>query len=793
MFRGSRYLQRNILPLLVSPRRSGGLQETLTRYHKAHISTATSEIAPTPPLGSFINDTTNEEITRKVFDDDAFWKSFNDVNSKSTSSSFFNYKSNSVGLFQNPYLKRPSGLKEFSAESLDKAQKLTKALIEDDSETGLRNYIRNLDRLSDILCRVIDLCEFIRVVHPNKSFVNAAQECHQDMFQHMNVLNTSKELYDKLERVLNDPQISKDLTKEEIAVGTLLHSDFKKSGIDMDESTQNNFVELSQYIAITGQHFSNGVADNAEDYILIDKDLIREGDISKTFQKSLTYDRKGNVRIPLYGRIPFELLRSCPNKYIREKIWLTLHNVPGSQIQYLDNFLKYRGVLARLMGNQSFSEYQLHEKMAKTPENVISFLKNLQNEIYSDVLEELRILYKYQPDKTIENPTDDELVQLVKPWDREYLSTLHLMKQKSHNLEDISSYFSVGTVVAGLSSLFKSIYGIELKPVKTETGETWSDDVRKFEVVSETEGIVGIIYLDLFYRDNKTLNPAHFTVCCSRKIYPEELDSEDEFNLKLKTIQTNEYKNEIFQLPIISLVCNFVPDYYKNGASKSLLTLSHVETLFHEMGHAMHSMLGRTNLHNVSGTRCSTDFVELPSILMEHFAKDERVLMSFAKHHETGKPLPLNLIRRHQIDNSFFNKSEVFGQIKMALLDQVLHSDVVFARDFDPVKIYHELEKNMKVFNDPISNWPGKFGHLFSYGSVYYSYLFDRAIAAKIWRHLFADDPLDRKGGEKFKNQVLKWGGSRDPWVLLSEVFDKPELKKGDQKAMEFIGKATDI
>ncbi|CDK24765.1 unnamed protein product [Kuraishia capsulata CBS 1993] len=723
----------------------------------------------------------NSEVIRQIFDDENFWQQFNGASAKSTS--FFNYRTASVGLFQNPYLVKPSGLKDFCAESLDKAKALVQHILADESPAGYRTYIRNLDRLSDILCRVIDLAEFVRVAHPNRGFVNAAQECHQEMFQYMNILNTTTALYEKLERVLNTPEIASGLSEEEVSVGELLLSDFKKSGIDMDESTKNDFVELSQQIAIIGQHFNNGLGESSKNYVTVPKESLKDLDVS--LKTGLSVDKKENYRIPVFGRLPYEILRTCSNDDVRREVWSALHQSPKQQLHLLDTMLKYRGILARLMGKSGYSEYQLTEKMAKTPENVMSFLQNLMNEIRDDVMRELRTLQ--QGRTPVEGISDEEILNLVKPWDRDYLAMLYMTRHRHKNTEDISAYLSLGTVVKGLSDLFESIYGISLRPASSGPGETWSPDVRKFSVYCETEGKIGVIYLDLFYRETKTMNPAHFTVCCSRKIYPEELESEDPFRLKLETIMSSSSESgDRFQLPVISVVCNFLSD---RSNRKTLLTLSQVQTLFHEMGHAMHSMLGRTNLHNVSGTRCVTDFVELPSILMEHFAKDPRVLTRFARHHETGEPLPLGLLESFQGDNDFLKNCEVFGQIKMALLDQVLHSDAVFAADFDSAKMYHHLEAQLRVFADTKSNWPGKFGHLVSYGSVYYSYLFDRAIASKIWDHLFAEDPLSRANGDKFRDSVLKWGGSKGAWELLADVLDNPELKKGDERAMEFIAK----
>lgn len=148
----------------------------------------------------------------------------------------------------------------------------------------------------------------------------------------------------------------------------------------------------------------------------------------------------------------------------------------------------------------------------------------------------------------------DEILKLVRPWDRDYYTGKYfqLNPSNSPNAKEISYYFTLGNVIQGLSDLFQQIYGIRLEPAITDEGETWSPDVRRLNVISEEEGIIGIIYCDLFERNGKTSNPAHFTVCCSRQIYPSETD--------FSTIQVGENPDgTYFQLPVISLVCNFSP------------------------------------------------------------------------------------------------------------------------------------------------------------------------------------------------------------------------------------------
>ncbi|ONH68195.1 Mitochondrial intermediate peptidase [Cyberlindnera fabianii] len=727
-------------------------------------------------------DYSNDTI-RKVFDDDVFWHNFQ--KSKSTAWSMVGLEQKETGLFRNPYLTSPSGLRKFSHDSSRKAQQILSELVAPQTDEGLKKYIATLDRLSDILCRVIDLAEFIRVAHPSRAMVTAAQECHEEMFEFMNILNTNIHLYENLHKVLNTERIRSALTDEEVQVGEILLADFLKSGITMDDETRNDFINISQRIAVLGQHFANGVGEPESDHTLIPAADMKGTDTHLLSQIPMDIRRR-NYKIPTQGFLAHAVLRSSPNESVRKRVWIGLHSTSKSQVAVLEDMLRHRGILARVLGRDSYSSYQLEEKMAKKPTHVLDFLKKLAQETKKHACGELRSLATLKQRQLGQHHelSDEEVAEFLKPWDRDYFSTIYFASQRTSNQEQLSSYFSLGSVMQGLSNLFSKIYGIQLVPAPLLAGESWSNDVRRLDVVSENEGLIGVVYCDLFQRGGKTPNPAHFTVCCSRKIYADEAPED----LALIQKGTSPLTNEQFQLPVISLVCNFERH---GGIGKCLLTLNEVETIFHEMGHAMHSMLGRTALHNTSGTRCATDFVELPSILMEHFAKDARVIQSFARHYLTDEPIPLPLLTKFQEESQFLMHSESYSQIKMALLDQLLHSDAVLSEQFDSTTLYHSLESKLRVFADTESNWQGKFGHLFGYGGSYYSYLLDRAIASKVWDHLFAENPLSRENGEKFKNRVLKWGGSRDPWLCVADVLDTPQISKGDDAAMKLIGETN--
>ncbi|GMM27743.1 metalloendopeptidase [Martiniozyma asiatica (nom. inval.)] len=670
-------------------------------------------------------------------------------------------------LFGNPYLSSPKGLQRFTNETLVHAKALTSHLLTNSDNVS---YIRDLDRLSDMLCRVIDLCEFIRVAHPNSSFVKVAEDSHNIMFEYMNVLNTSFGLFKRLDDIVKNEQIWNSLSDEEKSVGKLLHLDFLKSGINMNDETKNKFIELSSYIALIGQEFNNGVNEPKETQIVIPRGNWKDNDIPSDYKKYVSKSWDGSLKIPIYGSTPFGILSTTPNRTIRKLIWSGLHSVPDSQLQLLQSMLKGRSALSMIMGSDNYAEYSLMDKMAESSENVMKFLMQLKQKLEPKVKLEIEKLTSFDPQLSQLDPIQ------IKPWDRDYLIANYLSKQKSQNIVDLSKYFSLNTVMNGLSNLFYSIYGIKFKNVELNEEDTWHKDVKKIEAIDKNGQKIGNLYLDLYHRLNKTSHPAHFTVVCSRQIAPVELT--DQFSWSEKSVETISQSNgDIYQLPSICLVCNYSPDL---NTGETFLSIDQIGTLFHEMGHAMHSLLGRTKLHNVSGTRCVTDFVELPSILNETFAKDIRVLCWMGKHYKTGESVEIHksALEQHLRNEALLKYTESYSQVKMALLDQLVHSNApVDGSPNEIVEMYHQLERKT-YFADDISNWPGKFGHLFTYGSLYYSYLLDRSLADHVWDKLFEKDPWCRKGGEKFRMEVLEWGGSRDAWKCVDKVV-------GDNLSME--------
>lgn len=179
---------------------------------------------------------------------------------------------------------------------------------------------------------------------------------------------------------------------------------------------------------------------------------------------------------------------------------------------------------------------------------------------------------------------------------------------------------------------------------------------------------------------------------------------------------------------------------------------------------------------------------------MEHFCADPSVLALFARHHKTDEPLPYELVAERLRVFNRFKASDRENQIILAMLDQQYHSSIVRDKNFDSTEIYLDLQRKFgKLPADPPgTRWQGFFGHLFGYGSTYYSYLFDQVLSERVWRVVFSAGQngaaLDRENGERLKENLLKWGGSRDPWRCLSDTLRDERLIDGDEKAMRLVG-----
>ncbi|KAJ9620858.1 Mitochondrial intermediate peptidase [Taxawa tesnikishii (nom. ined.)] len=742
----------------------------------------------------------DDRLLRKIFDSQPFWKDF------SARSKHLN-AGRSVGLFQNRYLSQPDGFHHFALVTLEKCKRIVARVLGYNTVEEYRNVVQDLDRLSDLLCRVIDMADFVRSTHPDRNVQVQAHQAYSIMFEYMNVLNTTTGLNDQLKKAASIPEVAQSWSEEEKLVANILMKDFAKSAIDLPEGDRQAFVDISNEVAEVGTTF---VDEMAADRPFLNFQSSRLKGMDPQVVRQLT--RWGTVSLPTVGMPASLALRQVEDADTRREIYMANRTSSQANIQRLETLLKRRSDLAKLSGHESFAHMALSDKMAKSPEAVTQFLDALSRDNAPRVKDDVTELLELKKS----DARSDNFRTGLNAWDRDYYTArlLSSMRSKARTPDFMSAYFSVGTVMQGLSRLFNRLYGIRLVPREALPGETWNEDVRRLDVIDDNEGLVAVIYCDLFARPGKTPNPAHFTVRCSRRIQAGEMQeaaqlsadnsslfptAEDAVGDGLAVNKSLRDDGRLYQLPTIALICDFsVPASFSSSTSPrpALLTFRETQTLFHEMGHALHSICGRTVLQNVSGTRCATDFAELPSVLMEHFASAPEVLALYARHWETDAPLdPLRVQERVEIDKRL-QATETESQILLSMLDQAYHSSLPLQADgsFDSTKVYHDVWNKYSSIPEPAgTSWQGFFGHLFGYGATYYSYLFDRAIAGKIWKDVFQRSQggaVDAQAGSLFRDEVLGWGGGRDGWQCVAGVLkDKKDvLAEGGEGAMKMVG-----
>ncbi|KAK0656670.1 hypothetical protein B0T16DRAFT_399888 [Cercophora newfieldiana] len=731
--------------------------------------------------------TASDADLRDIFDNPQAWKGFTDHSSPNS------------GLFRNRYLSRPEGFIEFAHISLARAQSVVDKVLRASTLEEYRAVVRDLDRLSDILCRVLDMTDFVRVTHPDRYTQEMASAAYEKMYEYMNQLNTMTGLSDQLDKALGNPDVTSSWSEEENMVAEVLRLDFAKSAVSLPQAARDRFVSLSSEISRVSTDFIQDMAPE-QSYVSLPSSRLRGMDPVEA--RSLT--SRGMIHIPTLSSAAASALRTVQDEEARKFIYYASRTASSRSVEQLETLMRLRGELATLSGFESYGHLALRDRMmAKTPEAVVQFLQALATNNRPRAQAETASQFQQ---KLLQHPKAYRL----DPWDKDfYAETIRrsMIPTAQRHSDSLSSYFSLGVVIQGISRILTRLYGIKLVPRETTVGETWHPDVRRLDVVSDTDGHIAVLYCDLFYRPDKSPNPAHFTLRCSREIFEPELaevGAQVQGGQGMPRFESPELaatdgmafsrKGKVVkQLPTIALICDF-QQASRAKSHPTLLSFFQVETLFHEMGHAVHSILARTSFQNVSGTRCATDLAELPSTLMEYFAADPAVLSQFARHYETDEPLPYELLAEKLQRTRRFEASETENQIILAMLDQELHSKQALSPDFCSTHIYQNLQYQFSSAPpDPMgTRWQGFFGHLSGYGSTYYSYLFDRVLAQRVWNVVFQAGrdkaSLERENGERLKEGLLKWGGGRDPWKCLSDVLRDERLEDGGEGAMALVG-----
>lgn len=353
----------------------------------------------------------------------------------------------------------------------------------------------------------------------------------------------------------------------------------------------------------------------------------------------------------------------------------------AQQEHLLLQMVNQRHELAQLCGYETFAHRATSESLGSSPENIKQFLEKISKELKSRATQDYSAMLKMKKKMSVS--------RALQVWDVPYFTLQARNNMFSIDPLKIAEYFSLGSCMDGLDRLFNKLYGVNLQLQEAQPGELWHKDVYKLAVSEASTGEeLGLIYCDFFTRTGKPHQDCHFTIRGGR----------------LRD-QENSYQN-----PVVVLMLNLPPP----GWSKpTLLSGTMLDNLFHEMGHAMHSMLARTKYQHVTGTRCSTDFAEVPSTLMEYFASDPRVLHDVSHHYKTAEKLPVDVLEKFVASRRVFSAPEIQSQLCYSILDQRLHGVHPLGCSTTDIMSQIHSEHHGLPFADGTS-WQHRFSHLVS-------------------------------------------------------------------------------
>lgn len=639
---------------------------------------------------------------------------------------------------------KPECIKEAVVSAIEKCKKTIIDVSEKfKAEPTWDNVVAPVEESDDLLSKVWSVVSHLNSVNNTPELRAVHDECLPILSEFSTWAGQYKPYFEVLKKIESSDAFSLLSKPQQKAIKNSIR-DFKLSGIDLNEADQKTYAQIESKLSELTSRFSNNVLDATHGYTLHVTELeklkgLPEGALKLAKNEAENRKLDGYVftlEMPSY--LPF--LTYCENRELRHEIYVA-YNTRSSEIgpnagkwdnaPIMEEILKLRHELAKLLGFKSYAHLSLATKMADAPETVVEFLKDLAHKSHKQGLKEVEDLRQYAKSQGL-----DEL----QPWDMAFYSEKLRQEKYSYSEEELRPYFPENVVIKGMFECAHRLYGISLK--ERLGVDVWNDAVKCFDVYEDKFGSrIGSLFMDLYARPGKN-GGAWMDECLTRR-----------------------YRADgALQLPVAYLICNFTRPV--NG-KYSELTHDEVVTMFHEFGHTLNQLLTKIDISDVSGINgVPWDAVELPSQFNENFAWQEEVLKFLSSHVKTHEPLPKEKLDAVLKSKNFESAMAMLRQIEFALFDFRIHLE------YDPslggriFEILNEVKKEVAVVpNFKDSRFPNNFTHIFSggYAAGYYSYKWAEVLAADAFS-LFEEKGIFNKSvGKSFEELILACGGASDP------------------------------
>jgi oligopeptidase A len=554
--------------------------------------------------------------------------------------------------------------------------------------------------------------------------------------QYWTELGQNQRLFEKYKALAASPAYgSLSAARKRIVENAL--RDFRLGGAELPQEKKARFAAIQEELARSGSRFSENLLDATKAFsIVVDERRIGgiPQDALAAAREAAEKDGKPGWKFTLHAPSYMPVMQYADDRQLRETLYReTVTRASEFGRPELDNtpliarIVELRRELARLLDYRNYAEVSLVPKMAESPQQVLGFLEDLARRARPFAEKDAAELREF---------ARRELgIDRLEAWDVAYASEKLRVKRYAFSEQEVKQYFPEEVAVQGLFRVAETLYGIRIQP---SAAPRWHEDVRFFELRDAAGALVGQFYMDLYARDTKR------------------------GGAWMDDAITRRRKGAQLQTPVAYLTCNFSRPV---GGRPALFTHDEVLTLFHEFGHGLHHLLTRIEDLGVSGINgVEWDAVELPSQFMENFCWEWDVLRHMTRHVDTRAPLPRELFDKMIAAKNFQSGLAMLRQLEFALFDMRLHSDFDPAAGRTALELLSEVRQRVAVLQPPAYNrFPNNFSHIFAggYAAGYYSYKWAEVLSADAYAFFEEHGVLDRKSGERFRDEILAVGGSR--------------------------------
>lgn len=634
-------------------------------------------------------------------------------------------------------------------------------IIDNPEAPTFENTVLALEQSGKLLDRVTTVLFNLMSAETCDELDAIAEKLMPELSEHANNISLNEKLFDRIKQVYQQKD-RLTLSQEEQRLLEKTYDGFQRNGANLSEKDKETYRNLSMELSSLTLKFSQNHLKETNKYELV---LTDEADLeglpeSTREAAALTAKEKGKegwvitLQAPSY--VPF--MKYSKRRDLRKQLYLAYntqctHDNEFNNEEIVKKLVNLRMQIAQLLGFTDYADYVLRKRMAEDSTHVYKLLNDLLEAYTPKALQEVEEIKQLA---CKQEGTDFQLM----PWDFSYYAEMLKEQKYALNEEELRPYFELEQVKQGVFGLATKLYGITFKENKDIP--VYHPDVQAYEVFDRDGSYLAVLYTDFHPRAGKR-SGAWMTS------YKEQWIESDGTNSR----------------PHVSVTMNFT----KPTAEKpALLTFSEVNTFLHEFGHALHGMFANTRFQCMSGTNVYWDFVELPSQIMENFAIEKEFLNTFARHYQTGEPIPETLIQRI-IDASNFNVAYAcLRQVSFGLLDMAWYTrQTPFEGD---VKAYEkEAWKKAQVLPQPEETCMSvQFGHIMSggYSAGYYSYKWAEVLDADAFSVFKEKGIFNTDVARSFRENILSKGGTEHPMTLYKRF-------RGQEPTIDALLKRNDI